>query len=123
MLQIDIVEAGAVPLLVRLLTVAQPDGQYSAAAALFNLASYSTSVQELIIAADALPALLPMLTAESWCAPGIKCECVCRGVCACACARIALCVSCVVHACEQLDLWVSMLCLSMLRGRHETWNL
>ena len=67
MLQVDIVEAGAIPLLVRLLSVAQPDGQYSAAAALFNLATYSTHVQDLIVAANALPALVPMLTADSWC--------------------------------------------------------
>ena len=67
-MQADIVEAGAVPLLVKLLTVAQPDGQYSAAAALLNLASYSSRVQDLIISAQAVPALLPMLSAESWCA-------------------------------------------------------
>ncbi|KAK9794963.1 hypothetical protein WJX73_006109 [Symbiochloris irregularis] len=64
--QVEIVEAGAVPLLVQLLSVAQPDGQYSAAATLFNLASYSANVRDIIIAADAIPALVPLLAAESW---------------------------------------------------------
>lgn len=64
--QVEIVEAGAVPLLVRLLTVAQPDGQYSAAATLFNLACHSAHVRDIIVDADAMPALVPMLTAESW---------------------------------------------------------
>ena len=64
--QVDMVEAGAVPMLVRLLSVAEPDGQYSAAAALFNLAGFSAHVQDRIIIAGALPALVPMLTADSW---------------------------------------------------------
>ena len=59
-------------MLVRLLAVAQPDGQYSAAATLFNLASYSANVRDLIIAADAIPALMPMLNAESWYVAAVK---------------------------------------------------
>lgn len=63
------IELGTIPLLVRLLSGAQPDGQYSAAAGLYNLATCSAvDAHGMIISAGAIPSLVPMLGAESWCA-------------------------------------------------------
>lgn len=59
-------EAGALDALVELLSEAQPDGQYSAAAALFNLAAAGADVRSQIIANGALLPLIDMLSADSW---------------------------------------------------------
>lgn len=59
-------DAGALEALVDLLSDAQPDGQYSAAAALVNLTAVGQEVRAKIVDAGALPPLLVMLTAESW---------------------------------------------------------
>ena len=59
-------EAGALPPLVELLSEAQPDGQYSAAAALLNLAAAGQDVRSQVLAAGALPPLVAMLAADSW---------------------------------------------------------
>ena len=67
-MQVAIIKAGAVPALVQLLELAQPDGQYAAAAALYNLAGQEAEVRLGIVACKALPALVLMLQAESWCA-------------------------------------------------------
>ena len=51
-----------------LLKEAQPDGQYSAAAALANLAAGASWSARHVIQLDPLPALRDMLSAKSWCA-------------------------------------------------------
>lgn len=68
MRQGQIVEAGALEALVELLSEAQPDGQYSAAAALVNLAASGRDVRAQILANGALSPLVRMLSADSWCA-------------------------------------------------------
>ena len=65
-MQVAIIKAGAVPALVQLLELAQPDGQYAAAAALHNLAGQEAEVRLGIVACKALPSLVLMLQAESW---------------------------------------------------------
>ena len=60
------IKAGAIPALIQLLQHAQPDGQYAAAAALYNLAGQEAEVRLAIVACKALPALVLMLQAESW---------------------------------------------------------
>ena len=65
-MQAAIIKAGALPALIQLLQHAQPDGQYAAAAALYNLAGQEPEVRLAIVACKALPALVLMLQAESW---------------------------------------------------------
>ena len=66
--QTAVVEEGAIEPLVDLLSEAQPDGQYSAAAALLNLAGAGSDVRRQIVDSQALGPLVNMLTADSWCA-------------------------------------------------------
>ena len=63
------VKAGAVPGLIQMLEMAQPDGQYAAAAALYNLAGQQPQVRLAITACRALPPLVSMLQADSWSSP------------------------------------------------------
>lgn len=65
-LQAAIIKAGAVPALVQLLEIAQPDGQYAAAAALYNLAGQDAQVRLSMTACKAVPPLVLMLQADSW---------------------------------------------------------
>ena len=59
-------EPGAVQALVDLLSDAQPDGQYSAAAALVNLSACQPAVLPLLLQLDALPAVIALLSTKSW---------------------------------------------------------
>lgn len=59
-------KAGAIPALVQLLQAVQPDGQYAAAAALYNLAGQEAQVRLAIAACRAVPPLVLMLQADSW---------------------------------------------------------
>lgn len=61
--------AGALPALTLLLEQAQPDGQYAAAAALYNLAGQDPQVRLALVSHGAVPPLVHMLQAESWYAP------------------------------------------------------
>ena len=65
-LQAAIIEAGALPALAALLQRAQPDGQYAAAAALYNLTGQEPEVRQALVTLGALPHLVQMLHAESW---------------------------------------------------------
>ena len=65
-LQAAIMEAGALPALIALLERAQPDGQYAAAAALYNLTGQEPEVRQALVSQGALPHLVQMLHAESW---------------------------------------------------------
>lgn len=94
------IEAGAVPALTALLGRAQPDGQYAAAAALYNLTGQQAAVRTALLTLPALPHLVHMLQADSWsassstsCLPPLKahvlqfqfahiCVCVCVPACA-----------------------------------------
>ena len=49
-----------------LLEQAQPDGQYAAAAALYNLAGQDPEVRVALVNQGAVPPLVQMLQAESW---------------------------------------------------------
>ena len=60
-------EAGAVASLVELVKCAQADGQYAAAAALYNMASAHPELRPVLAAAGAVKALVALLKAESWC--------------------------------------------------------
>ena len=62
-----IIEFGALEPLVQLLVEAQPDGQYSAAALLNNLAAAGPGTSDAILEHDPLPAIAAMLKANSWC--------------------------------------------------------
>jgi hypothetical protein len=62
-----IIKYGALEPLVHLLVEAQPDGQYSAAALLNNLAAASSGTSDAILEHDPLPAIAAMLKANSWC--------------------------------------------------------
>ena len=55
--------------MIQLLELAQPDGQYAAAAALYNLAGQEVEVRLTIVACKAVPALVRMLQAHSWSVP------------------------------------------------------
>ena len=66
LLQGEISEYNALDAFVELLSEAQPDGQYSAAAALTNLAAGAAPVAELIVRMNPMPALVTMLSAKSW---------------------------------------------------------
>ena len=59
-------EAGALPALIALLERAQPDGQYAAAAALYNLTGQEPELRQALVSQGALPHLVQMLHAESW---------------------------------------------------------
>ena len=59
-------EAGAIPALIEVVEQAQPDGQYAAAAALYNLAGRDREVRLAIMRSNAVPALVQMLHADSW---------------------------------------------------------
>lgn len=94
------IEAGALPALTALLGRAQPDGQYAAAAALYNLTGQEAAVRLALVTLPALPYLVHMLQADSWSASSslsarhhsrlmcsgsnvIMSVCVCRHVPAC----------------------------------------
>ncbi|KAK9846692.1 hypothetical protein WJX84_003998 [Apatococcus fuscideae] len=64
--QASIVAAGAIPAFAELLYEAQPDGQYSAAAALFNLAADSTPLLQAYKDAEVVEVLVPLLHQRSW---------------------------------------------------------
>ena len=64
--QASIVAAGAIPAFAELLYEAQPDGQYSAAAALFNLATDSTPLLQAYKDAEVVEVLVPLLHQRSW---------------------------------------------------------
>jgi len=66
LLQTAIIEFGALEPLARLLVEAQPDGQYSAAALLNNLAAAGPGTSNAILAYNPLPAIAAMLNANSW---------------------------------------------------------
>ena len=72
-LQAAIIEAGALPALTGLLERAQPDGQYAAAAALYNLAGQEPQVRLALVTLGAIPYLVNMLRAESWHASSLCC--------------------------------------------------
>ncbi len=55
--------------LVELVRCAQADGQYAAAAALYNMAAAHPELRPALAAAGAVKALVALLKAESWCAP------------------------------------------------------
>jgi hypothetical protein len=63
-----IVGAGAVEGLVRLLRDAQADGQYAAAAALYNIAVACPAARPAILQAATPAPLIALLRVESWCA-------------------------------------------------------
>ena len=65
-MQAAIIKAGAIPALIQLLEIAQPDGQYAAAAALYNLAGQDAQVRLSMAACKAVPPLVLMLRADSW---------------------------------------------------------
>ena len=65
-MQAAIIKAGAIPALIQLLEIAQPDGQYAAAAALYNLAGQDAQVRLSMAACKAVPPLVLMLQADSW---------------------------------------------------------
>ena len=58
--------AGAISSLVALMRTAQPDGQYSAAAALYNCAQCSPDVRDFLGSAGIMDVLAKMLDADSW---------------------------------------------------------
>jgi len=66
LVQAAIIKAGAIPALIQLLEIAQPDGQYAAAAALYNLAGQDAQVRLTMTACKAVPPLVLMLQADSW---------------------------------------------------------
>ncbi len=66
LVQAAIIKAGAIPALIQLLEIAQPDGQYAAAAALYNLAGQDAQVRLSMTAYKAVPPLVLMLQADSW---------------------------------------------------------
>jgi hypothetical protein len=66
LLQMAIIKCGALEPLVQLLIEAQPDGQYSAAALLNNLAA-DPGTSDAILGHKPLPAIAAMLKANSWC--------------------------------------------------------
>lgn len=118
------VEAGAVPALAALLERAQPDGQYAAAAALYNLSGQDAEVRLALVTLGTVPPLVQMLRAESWHVSSFFCtahvllsymrrsECVCVSLCLCVwvyvCVRacgggwvcVCVCVLCLVHVCR-----------------------
>ena len=105
-LQAAIIEAEALPALTALLERAQPDGQYAAAAALYNLTGQEPEVRQALVSLGALPHLIHMLHAESWYAS----SCTAQGSCApCyTCSRMCGCgwwvvlgVCAHVHVCRQ----------------------
>lgn len=59
---------GAVPALVALMSASHPDGQYSAATALFNIAGGGRDARGAIVNAGSVPALAGLLGNDSWCA-------------------------------------------------------
>ena len=61
-----ITRAGALSSLVTLMRTAQPDGQYSAAAALYNCAQCSPDVRDYLGEVGIVDVLCAMLDAESW---------------------------------------------------------
>lgn len=65
--QAEVAEAGAVPDLVALLCAGQADGQYAAAAALYNMAAARPVLHAAVAAAGAIRPLVALLSAESWC--------------------------------------------------------
>ena len=65
-LQASIVAAGAIPAFAELLYEAQPDGQYSAAAALYNLAADNTALLQAYKDAEVVEVLVPLLHQRSW---------------------------------------------------------
>lgn len=65
-MQAAILECDALEAFTDLLSEAQPDGQYSAAAALCNLATGAAPTAHQIVGLAPLPALLEMLSAKSW---------------------------------------------------------
>ena len=65
-MQRAITRAGALSSLVTLMRTAQPDGQYSAAAALYNCAQCSPDVQDYLGEVGIVDVLCAMLDAESW---------------------------------------------------------
>ena len=65
-MQRAIVRAGAIASLVALMRTAQPDGQYSAAAALYNCAQCSPDVRDFLGHAGIMDVLASMLDADSW---------------------------------------------------------
>ncbi len=70
-------DSGAVPDLVALLNHAQADGQYAAAAALYNMAAARPALQAAVAAAGGVKPLVALLSAESWCG-GCACSCHAR---------------------------------------------
>lgn len=92
-LQAAMIEAGALPALTALLGRAQPDGQYAAAAALYNLTGQQAAVRLALLTLPALPHLVHMLQADSWsassfpsCMPPLKSHVFqfqCAHVCVC----------------------------------------
>ena len=65
-LQMCIVDAGAVPVLIEILSTAQADGQYSCAATLTNLAIAGKHVRLAMMVCEIVPAAVRLLHAESW---------------------------------------------------------
>lgn len=65
-LQAEMADGGAVASLVRLLREAQADGQYAAAAALFNMSAAAPAARAAMAAAGAVRPLVALLSAESW---------------------------------------------------------
>lgn len=65
-LQGTIIESDALDAFVELLSEAQPDGQYSAAAALANLAAGSPRNAQQVVQLNPLQPLVDMLSAKSW---------------------------------------------------------
>ena len=105
-MQAAIIEAGALPALTALLERAQPDGQYAAAAALYNLAGQEPEVRQALVTQGALPHLVQMLHAESW-YPSSCCTALLKShvfpfscaLCACVC----VCVHAFVRVCVRVS--------------------
>ena len=57
-----------VPDAVELLRYAQADGQYAAAALLFNMASFNQQARSTVAASQAIEPLVRLLCHDSWCA-------------------------------------------------------
>lgn len=64
--QLAMLDSGAVPQMVGLLGEAAPDGQFAAAAALFNTSALSAAARDIMLGAGAMDALIRMLAEESW---------------------------------------------------------
>ena len=59
-------DSGAFAQMVALLGEAQSDGQYAAAAALFNASALSSAARDIMLFSGAIEALIKLLEGESW---------------------------------------------------------